>query len=146
MKKPQQRKTRPSYFQQNVQRFGPNFLDMKNAEQMQRDAIKIFRDIAMGNINIETDGVYFMNQQLLTCLIKEAQSALNVHIIHCNGATALLYTGQNDPSVRAVLESDQRSAQAYKILYDGLCALAATGDLNYLLVMTNNLRNYRYNI
>ena len=146
MKKPNQRKARPSYFQQNVQRFGTNFLETKNAEQMQRDAVKVFRDIAMGNINMETDGAYFLHPQFLASCIKEAQSMLNIHIVHCNGGTALIYAGQADEMVRSVLERDQRSAQAYKILYDGLCALSATGDLNYLSVLTNNLRNYRFNI
>lgn len=140
------RKARPSYFQQNVQRFGPNFLDLKNAEQMQKDAVKVFRDIAMGNINLNNDGEFFLNQQFLACCIKEAEAILNTHIVHCNGCSALIYAGQGNDFVSAVLEKDQRSAQAYKILYDGLCALSATGDLNYLSMLTNNLRNYRFNI
>jgi len=146
MKPQQKRKARPSYFQQNVQRFGPNFLDQKNAEQMQKDAVKVFRDIAMGNIDIEKDGIFFMNQQFLVCCIREAEVILNTHIVHCSGVSSLIYAGQGNEFVSAVLEKDQRSAQAYKILYDGLCALSSTGNLDYLAMLTNNLRNYRFNI
>ena len=40
------------YFSQAIQQFGENFLAYKTARDLEMDAVKIFRGLARGNINI----------------------------------------------------------------------------------------------
>lgn len=144
--KPNNKKQRPNYFQQNIQRLGENFLNTKNANELEVDSIRIFRDIARGNIDVERDGKYFLNTQFLECCITGASLKLNMHTINHNGVTLLVANGNNDPMTLAVLNNNKRCMEAYTIIYTNLNNIKITQDPNYLSVMANNLRNYRNNI
>ena len=145
--KPYQRKNqRPNYFQQNIQKFGENFLGQKNSNDMQLDAIRVFRDIARGNIDVEEEGKYFLHPQFLESCIVAAFSKLSLHSINFNGVNLLVSQGANDETTMSILEYDRRCAEAYTIIYNQLNNIRNTGDVNYLTVMVNNLKNYRNNI
>lgn len=139
---------RSNFFTKNIQRSGENFLESMNAMDMQRGAIMLFRDLARGNVNIETYGVYMLDYQLLENCLIAANGRLTLHSINFTGvsmyATAL---SPNIPdNVTAILNYDKDCALAYEIIVRELNNLRNTGDLNHLIVMVNNLRNYRYNI
>lgn len=144
--KPTTRKARPSYFQRNIQSQGENFLDQMNADRMQKDAIRVFRDLAMGNIKIETEGQFFFNVQFLESCITAAYSKLILHTTHYNGVALLVTNGIEDATTQSVLAYDKLCSEAYSIIHTNLIALQNTGDLNYLTVMVNNLQRYKYNI
>lgn len=50
MSKPNKRKSRPSWFQKQIERYGENFLSRINSTDIQREANSILRDIMRGNI------------------------------------------------------------------------------------------------
>lgn len=50
MAKPQKRKTRPSWFQQQIERRGEDFLLRKPPLEIQREYLNIIRDITRGNV------------------------------------------------------------------------------------------------
>lgn len=63
------KKQRPGYFQTNVQQYGENFLEMKTAKDINRDAQKVFRDIAYQNPESMKDiTIFFMNRQFVSNL------------------------------------------------------------------------------
>jgi hypothetical protein len=145
--KPQQAK--PSYFKQNIQRNGENFLDRMNADVMQRESIRAIRDLARGNVNIENEGHFFLNRQFLENCLIAINSKYTLHCINFNAVNALVVADPsklNDVNTQMVLNYDQRSMIAYGIVLEGLNAIQATGDLNYLYTTVNKLKDYKYDI
>ena len=144
--RPQNKKQRPNYFSQNIQRFGENFLRQKNANELEMDSIRIFRDIARGNIDPEADGKYFLEPQFLESCISGASLKLNLFTTNYNGVLMLVNSGVSDQMTISILEYNKRCMEAYTIIYNHLNNIKVTGDTNYLVTMSNNLRNYRNNI
>ena len=56
---------RPNYLDQQIQSFGPNFLDNRDSFNMARDAERILRDLARGNVNIYKYQQQLSNPQLV---------------------------------------------------------------------------------
>lgn len=73
-KQQQQRKQRDNYFKQQIKRLGPNFLECKTSEELAYDSMRIFRDIASGNIDVNTEAVYLTNPKLLPICTTVAHS------------------------------------------------------------------------
>ena len=144
--RPQNKKQRPNYFTQNVQRFGDNFLRQKNANELEMDSIRVFIDIARGNSDVENDGKYFLEPQFLESCISGASLKLNMFTTNYNGVLMLVNSGVNDTMTVSILEYNKRCMEAYTIIYNHLNNIKVTGDINYLATMANNLRNYRNNI
>lgn len=65
MAKPNKKKSRPSWFQRQVEQGGQNFLLRKAPHEIQRDALNIMRDIARGNIT-EKDYDYLFDLTVLS--------------------------------------------------------------------------------
>lgn len=141
-----QRKAKSNYFQQNIQKFGENFIGQKNAGELEMDAIRVFRDIARGNIDVERDGKYFLNPQFLECCITSASLKLSLYTTQYNGVLMLVNNGTTDQTTISILEYNKRCMEAYTFIYNHLNNIKVTGDPNYLITMSNNLRNYRNNI
>lgn len=144
--RPQNNRKRTNYFQQNIQRFGENFLNMKNANDLEMDSIRVFRDIARGNVDPQKDGQYFLNTQFIESCISGASLKLNLHTTNYKGVLMLVNGGVNDGMTMAILDYNKRCMEAYTIIYNNLNNIKATGDVNYLTAMASNLRNYRNNI
>lgn len=65
MAKPQKRKTRPNWFQKQIDQGGPDFLLRKQPLDIQRDAFNIIRDITRNNIT-DKDFEYLFNMKILS--------------------------------------------------------------------------------
>lgn len=137
---------RPNYFKQNIQKFGENFLARKNVNELQMDAIRIFRDIARGNIDIQNEGKYFLDPQFMESCIWSASMKLNLFTTNYRGVLMLYNSGVNDDNTMAVLDYNKKCMEAYTIIITHLNNIKITADVNYLSAMINNLRNYRNNI
>ena len=137
---------RSNYFQQNVQKFGENFISRKNPAELELDAIRIFRDIARGNIDVQKDGPYFLDTQFLESCLTAANLKLNLHTTNYNGVLMLVNNNLGSSMTMSILEYNKRCMEAYTIIYNHLMNIKATKDINYLTTMVGNLRNYRNNI
>lgn len=49
----------PNFFEQQVQKFGPNWIYAMNSEQVRKNALKVFKDIAFGNVSPDEVAEYF---------------------------------------------------------------------------------------
>lgn len=65
MARPQKRKTRPSWFQRQVERGGKDFLLRKSPQEIQRESMNIIRDIMRNNI-IYNDFQYLFDLKILS--------------------------------------------------------------------------------
>lgn len=134
-----------SYFKEQQQKLGSDFIERKTAQDIQRDAIRIFRDIANGRINVQSDQMFFTNKQFLENCIAAAQSQYTEANINYQGVCMLLAYG-NHPLVAQIVEKNMRKRDAYLIILNGLNAIKMTGDTQYLYIMRSQLKDYRFNI
>lgn len=144
-------KNQNNFFSQNIRKNGENFLDLKNSKTMQRDAPRIFREIARGNIDLLKYGHYFLDMQFLESLIVTANNEFIFHNISYAGvmnliASATMHREQVDVAVTQVLETHKRRAEAYNIIFNYLTMLKNTRDLNYIYALANNLSPYKFDL
>lgn len=135
-----------NYFSQNIQKFGEDFLVLKNARQLEFDAIKVFREMSQNKINIDKYGHYFLEQQFLDSLIKAANTK---YIYHNISYTAISMVTSQDPrfaqdqNVLIVLDQHKRSFYAYQLILTVLNNVRATYDYSYIYALSDQLRQYR---
>lgn len=140
------KKFRENYFQQQIAKSGPNFLETMPLDRMKLDAVRIFRELAKGNIDISDYAEYFHNQRFLESLIDTAQTKFNIHSVSAAGVQMLVMTGNNTSNVISVLEMHENAAKGYKVIVDYLTAFRNYQDDNLLVDLVYNVVKYRYYI
>lgn len=144
------KKQNNDYFSKSIQQKGAGFIECKNALEIQRDAIKVFRDIARGNINFEKYGEYFLQDVFLSNLIIAANSKLISESIKRDGVNLLIsqmsQTGANCDMQLIVLQDLINKTQAYQIILNNLTALQQSGDVNWLYTLSAQISSYKYDI
>lgn len=142
------KKRNNDYFSQSIQQYGENFLMYKTSRDLEMDAIKIFRGLARGNINIDKYGMYFLDDQLLHSCIRTAYNKSSLYNISYTGVNMLkdsIFASGNVPSadIITILDYHKKCAEAYNIILDGLNNVLNTKNINYLICMANTLADYR---
>lgn len=139
-----------NYFEQQKSRLGENFLQTKNSRELQFDAIRVFRDVVRGKLDVREYGAHFLDTQFMESCLTSASQKQAFHQISFNGVNMLTMAVQQqspnipvDPMILATLDYHQKAADAYALLLQGLNAVKQTGDIEYLLPIANQLRNYR---
>lgn len=150
MGKQQQRKQQPNWFAQQNQRYGENWITLINAEEMQKGAIRLFRDIARGNINIPKDGAYFTNVQFIDNCIVAANSKIIYYGLLLDGLNALSTTNpekMRTSNSQAVYRNVKMAFEGYGFIVQAMLAIRASGDyVSNLGVLVNNLIPYKYSL
>ena len=138
------------YFSQSIERYGgEDFLRFKNAAEIEREAPRIFRDLARGNVNIHKFGYMFLNNQFLSSLIKSANENYEFYNISYQGVNTLMYHIINngmviDNKITNTLNQHKVKCEAYSVILRYLNALQSSQDLNYLPLLVNALSQYKY--
>lgn len=136
-----------NYFERNIKQSGPNFIQLKNARDLQFEALIMFKDLVRGKIDVREYEEYFRDPQFLESCLFKAMEKHTFHYISMSGVSMLLHNQnpqlQNDPQVLAVLDFHQKASAGFKLLYDGLDAFKTTGQIELLLPIAGQLRNYR---
>lgn len=141
-----------NYFSQEIQRNGTNFLSRKTANDIQRDASNIFRQLSRNKIDIGSNIDYFSNTLFLDNCLIVAESKFNYHSVSRIGIQTLMNVrSTNDPTYskmeyelyNAIFNQHQAAEFAYKIILDHLTIFNNTKDQNILLAMTGLLSQYR---
>lgn len=63
-------KLQPSFFQQQAQKYGPDWMSRINTETVRKNALKIFKDLAMGGINVDHEYEFFNNYDFTYALFQ----------------------------------------------------------------------------
>lgn len=150
------KKPQPNYFKKELQRRGNSsvpttFMADKNAVQRNRDAMSIMRDIAAGNIDIQNEGQYILQQPLLDQVISTAYSKWYYHSIaaqsilgQIQNTTATYGQAAVDPNMFAVYEQENKSATVFSIFYNIMTNIKLSGDyIGWLPVLINQINNAR---
>lgn len=135
---------RENYFQQNIQRSGQDFLETMPLDKMKLDAVKVFRELARGNIDIDVYGKYFFNPRFIEALISTAETKYNFHLISAMGVDLLLKQNVQGHNIFAVYEYHNSATSAYGLIFAKLTEFRYTGDVNILTDLVMNLVKFRY--
>lgn len=136
------------YFQKQIQQNGQNFLEFKNARNLENDSMMIFRELAAGKIDIQKYGDYLLDDNLLNACILSATNKYKMHAVSYNGVNLLignatLQYGSADPYYFSVLEYHKRRMEAYGMLINGFNNIKMTKDKAYIFTLSNSLSYYR---
>lgn len=146
------RNQRPNWFQTQIQNLGEDFLTRKNANDLQRDANRIIKDIGYGNVNINEIAPYFKNS-IFTLAIKNAAYdnwCYNYHT--ANGLlTGLKESNQTtDPSLMKVYDIHLKASNAYSFVYKAMENIISLSQMNrdneiadQLILLVKNLRPFK---
>lgn len=168
------KQSRPNWFAQQRQKYGPDFMNVLNPKIMEQGAATIFRDMSRGNFDINIDGPCFLNAQFILACTQLATTKMQLHGTHMMGnqARAMIYqyfmkygVDNSNPDLVALYNAtrfqDERAVQtanmvstydikcyeAWNLIYNTMNQLQITGDPNVLIPLIGSLsRNYKYNI
>lgn len=106
-----------SYFEQKIKSDGENFLNFMNAIQVKKDAFKIFKDLAHGNIDIERHGKFFTNASFVNNLRAVAEDNYKINSLSANGLQiAMQMNNISDKDTVYVMNALAAKADAYMVL------------------------------
>lgn len=135
---------RKNYFDYQIERFGESFLSRKNPQNLQQDAMRIFKDMAYGNIDVRQYECYFRDQQLLESMLLEADRNYRFHHISYYGVEQLRsnpYFPQDE--VNNVSAYHKEVSDFYGVIFNGLTNFKVSNDIEYLIITIGQIRKYR---
>ena len=139
------KKARENYFQQNINRAGPDFLETMPLDKLKLDVVRVFRDLARGNIDIDKYGKYFAEPKFLEACIITADTKYNFHAVSAAGVGELLRQNMQGINTYPIYEFHNNAANAYKIISSSLVEFRNVGNnviLNDLVFSLAKYRNY----
>lgn len=135
---------RKNYFDYQIDRFGESFLNKKNPQNLQDDALRIFRDLAYGNIDVREYEEYFRDQQLLEAMLLKADQVYRFHYFSYYGVEQLRQN-PNFPQdeVTNIATHHKEVSDLYNVILQGLNNFKISNDIDYLIIMIGQIRRYR---
>lgn len=115
---------------------------LSNGISMQRYAMKVFRDIAKGKIDINAEMNIFSNSVFIDNALMSVFNELTEAQIHVN-AINIAYYGSQDPQILSVLKKDTKKIQAYTLIFNCLQQIKAYNDPTFLYMLGNRLPEFR---
>lgn len=105
-------KAQPSFFQVQEQKLGIGFINKMTTDFVQKNALKVFKDIATGNINLEKDIEYFNKYDFVYNLLMAANNNANYNYYSYYGLV-------NSPAYQTDLGMQSIATQHYEsyVLY-----------------------------
>ena len=151
-----QRRNRDNYFKKELQQYrgsAPiNFMANKDDNRRKKDCKAICRDLASGNIDIQTEAGYFLQPELIDQLCSFTYSKMYYHSVISESVeerrarlAVTMGPAYVDPNLMDIINMHARSYAAYSILYNGFTALKASGDApGWLSIIVSQLSSGRY--
>lgn len=120
---------RQSFFQQQEQRLGPGFLNRMNTEEIRKNALRIFKDLADGIVRPEDVENYFNQTDFVYNLLMAAQDNYNYRIYIWQGLSG-------NPAIQHDTDMQRVSIEVYE---QANTYMAIMSHLNNIL---NNITMY----
>jgi hypothetical protein len=144
-------KSNNNYFTRAAQQGGKDFIETTNIEQLQRDAVKIFRDLAANRIDVQRCQEYLTNDRLAGVLEQQAYitSIYNTEIYNSIDyrIRGMEWNHQIVSSYLMSLRDEWACREAvYQIIYSKLQEFKVTKDVNVILSMIYEIRKNRWYI
>lgn len=130
--------------QQQQKRYrGKNVHPLSGSVQMGQYAVRLIENLAFGNFNMDTDSVYFQNQDFLMAAIHEVENKIKEENIY-NTALSYTYGTSTDITVLKLMNNHKRALDAWNLIYSTFVGILHTQDLSLLVGLMSRLPDYRY--
>lgn len=144
IRKQKTKKKESKFFDNYIGRYGENFMNCivsyPNILRLKMDMRKsLVKDIAYGNVDVIKYGKYFTSQfnwWLLEAVTEEYKRKKMFYKVF----SGYCFTFKADESAKAYFKEINESYQAYRVIYDNIYKLNATGDLNYIKIIPNHIK------
>lgn len=113
-------KNQPSWIQQQLQQNGEAFIGRLTTDIIRKNALKIFKDIASGNIDYNRDWKYFGMYTFTYNLFLSAQDNAYYTWTCCSGIMTMLNSGQADSKMVEIANELKLNYDAYSTVMQGL--------------------------
>lgn len=145
------RQRRDNYIKQQIKRSGPNIWEGKNPRDLQVGAKRIFSDIAFGNFDAATEGMYLCDPSFVANALNLIRNKALYHNTILMGVKMLANefqkVGPLDTNVASVLCQCEGNAAAWNIISARMNDLCVTPDYaGVITCLMNQLRPYKNNI
>lgn len=119
MAKPINLKRDSKYMKQQKDRFGENWLAVKNSKDLYNDMPRILRELSKGEIDLDQFGYMFLSNQMLTAVIQYVGDQLTLlHTMNVMFTTHYnVAQGNIDPYQRYIIETVNLKIQMYDYIY-----------------------------
>ena len=142
--KQQSNAPRENYFQQNIAKYGENFLRSKSAKDIQKDAKRrLFKDMVYGNINYDEYGKFFTDPQFIDNLIVIANTLYLEHLV--TGNALMQFAGMyNNPVASQLSVRNLNVALVFNSLMTRISEVKANNyDIKSLVQIVSDTAMYR---
>lgn len=112
---------------------------------IERYALKMFRDIAFGSVDMSEVQVLFRDPGFVSNALKAAYEKLQSVSVHVE-AIGIARPYITNPKLMEVYNDDARKLECYTLIYQTISQIQMTGDVGFLLALANKLPNYKYNM
>lgn len=130
------RQNNNGWFQQNIQRDGPDFIQGKTSQDIQRDYQRILRDLAYNQNNTAQISAYFMNRNFVTSLYNSASHEMYRRYAVFTGLTTYSnMMNANGYVIDPRVEIEKNTAEARQ-QYEAMALVVA--ELNFILNALNS--------
>lgn len=134
----------PCWIEDQIRRFGEDFILRMNPENIQRSAkSRIFKDMVKGNIDYGVYGMYFIESKFLENLIIAASNELQNNDVVLR---ALIEFDNNHPGDSLVIQNRtyyHGRCCIFKTILDRLYAVKSSYNVGYLSDISYVLHGYR---
>lgn len=130
---------------------GKRINPLANRNVMERESMKMLKNIAFGSFNIYEEGDIFRNTEF----VKAALDGINKKLLNLSIVINSIKIASSpqvrgiclDQNVNRLLHNYERGYTAYSLMHECMVnILNSNGDTGYLLVLANKLPDYKYNI
>lgn len=135
----------------NKNKNGKRINPLANRNVMERESMKMLRNMAFGSFNMYEEGHIFRNPEFVNAAldgINKKLMNLSIVITSIKAATSPQVRAIcMDQNVARLLHNYERGYSAYSLMRQCMIdILNSNGDTGYLLVLVNKLPDYKYNI
>ena len=141
-----------SYFKQQYEAYGENFSNFKNAQDIKREAFRIFKSLADAAIDLDKHAKCFNDPIFVSVLKDVSYEKMIYHYTTQMGLEQMInYRLMNNLFVEGFIYENysqhQRSAEAYTLLYQAFSNIQITGDyVGVLSTLMPLLNKYKYSL
>lgn len=130
---------------------GKRINPLANRNVMERESMRMLKNIAFGSFNIYEEGDIFRNTEF----VKAALDGINKKLLNLSIVINSIKIATSpqvrgiclDQNVNRLLHNYERGYTAYSLMQKCMIdILNSNGDTGYLLVLVNKLPDYKYNI
>ena len=135
-----------TYIQQQVDRYGDEWIIALRPEDIQRSTKRIVKDMVRGLVNYETQGKYFLDSKFLENLIIGVSNELEINTLNYNACNFYYQYFPNTPNIQPHIYHLERLCFIYNTILSRLNYVKMYYNVGYLTDIAALLYNDRNNL